>query len=339
MVRSGVHLWTVLLLVVGPAVGARAEGAYKKSQYFRGITQKHVVTDVAEADLDGDGQDEVLICYRQPEDAVDQQGGILILQGEPRDYRVAWHAMFEKAYPVKVKASGPAVTFALVKKGSGEETKLERTLVRGKDFFFRDEEGSPFAGVKVKASSTLKRDGVSPEMVFDRDLRTGWAEGADGTGVDESITLEFAKPVDLAMIGVLHGNFKGKRYWLDNNRLHRAEVTVETKADRYDTASDVDFSQDLGLGLYGDRVELSFSNRPVMRYFELDKRSTLSLEIKITSVLLGEKNDDTYVAEVDLVELVPSWVILGKPKPKRTGEKTEKPAEEELPEDDWTDDF
>lgn len=339
MVRCGVHAWTVLALVVLPAVSAGAGEAYKKSQYFRGISEKHVVTDVLEADLDGDGQDEVLICYRQPEDAIDQQGGVLILQGQPRDYRVAWHAMFEKTYPVKVKAAGAALTFALVKKGTGEESKFEKTLVRGKDFFFRDEEGSPLAGVEVKASSTLKQDGVSPEMVFDRDLKTGWAEGAEGTGVDESITLEFAKPVDLAMIGVLHGNFKGKRYWLDNNRLHRAEVTVETKADRYDTASDVDFTQDLGLGLYGDRVELSFTNRPVMRYFELDKRSTLSLEIKITSVLLGEKNDDTYVAEIDLVELVPGWVLLGKPKPKAASEKAAKPAEEEAPEDDWTDDF
>lgn len=333
------HPWLVWLLVATPAVALTAEGDFKKSQYYRGITAHHVVTDTLEADVDGDGQSEVLICYREPEDAVDQQGGVLILQGESRAYRVAWHAMFEKAYPVKVKAAGRALTFSLVLKGSGEEAKLDRTLVKGKDFFFRDEDESPFAGVKVKATSTLKQDGVRPENIFDRNLKTGWAEGADGTGVDEGITLEFAKPANMALIGVLHGNYRGKRYWLENNRLHRAEVTVETKADRYDTDSDVDFSQDLGLGLYGDRVELSFTNRPIMRYFELEKRQALSLEIKITSVLLGEKYDDTYLTEVDLVELVPSWMILGKPKPAAKGAGSGKPAPEEEPEDDWTDDF
>ncbi len=328
----------ICLLLLWPVGALAGEGAYRKSQFYRGITAHHVVTHFLQADLDGDGSDEVLVCYREPEDAVDQRGGVLILTGGPKQFQVGWHVMFENAFPEKVKADGKALTFHLVQKTTGEDKKIVRTLVKGKDFFFRDEDGNPFAKVKVSASSTLRKDGIEPANVFDRDLKSGWAEGGDGTGVDETVTLEFPEPVDLAMIGVLHGNFRSKRYWLDNNRLHRAEVTVETGADRYDTESEVDFGQDLGLGLYGDRVELSFTNRPVMRYFRLDKRDVLSLELKITSVLLGEKNDDAYVAEIDLVEMIPSWFVLGKKKPEASGKKKEEDPGKEEEEDDWTED-
>jgi hypothetical protein len=328
-----------ILLVAVPAARA-ADESYKKTQYYRGITASYAVTQVIESDVDGDGRPEVLIAYREPEDAVDQRGGVLILTGPAPDQRVAWHAMFEKAYPEKVSAAGQAITFGLVRKSPGADKRFERTMVHGKDFFFRDEAGSAFSGVKVTATSTLKKDGIAPQHVFDRDLKTGWAEGSEGTGVDQAITLVFTRPVDLALIGVLHGDFRGKRYWLDNNRLHRAEVTVETSSDRYDTDSDVDFEEDLGLGLYGDRVELSFSNRPVMRYFRLDRKSSLSLELKITSVLLGERNDDTYISEVDLVELIPA---TSQPDSKPTGAKPgsgkpDAPKDKPAAADDWTED-
>jgi len=315
-----------------------AEDVYKKSQFYRGITSHYAITDTIEADVDGDGSNEFLICYKEPESAVNQQGGVLILTGEPRHFKVLWHAMFEEVFPSKVSASGKALTFHLVHKKAGATKEFERTLVADKDIFFRDSEKSPFANVKITASSTLKEEGISPDNVFDRNLKTSWAEGAKGTGIDESITMDFSKPVDIAMIGVLHGNFKGKRYWLDNNRLHRAEVTLETQSDKYDADSDVDFSEDLGLGLYGDRIELRFSNRPVMRYFKIEKKSVVSLELQITSVLLGEKNDDTYIAEIDLVELIPQWLVLGKPKPKKEKTNDKKKVDSETDANDWTED-
>ena len=146
MARGVQHSWLwIAILAALPAAGRADEGAYKKSQFYRGITAHHVVTTVLEADVDGDGRPEQIICYRQPEDAVDQQGGVLILTGEPPEYRVAWHAMFEKVYPIGVKAAGKALTFTLVRKGAGAEKKIEKTLVKGKDFFFRNEPGSPLS--------------------------------------------------------------------------------------------------------------------------------------------------------------------------------------------------
>lgn len=333
---SQIGLWG--LLIAWPQAVYAAD-AYKKTQYYRGITARYTVTHVERGDVDGDGGDEVLVCYREPEDAIDQRGGVLILTGQGRDARVAWHALFEKVYPLRVQVNGKALTFQLVHKTSGGQKRLAKTLVRGEHFHFRGDPDSPLAGVAIEASSTLDAEGVEAANVFDRDLESAWAEGARGTGVDESIRLAFPKPVDLGLIGVLHGNFRGKRYWLDNNRLHRAEVTVETTADRYDTESDVDFGEDLGLDLYGDRIDCSFTNRPVMRYFKLDRKKVLSLELKITSVLLGEKNDDTYVAEIDLVELVPAWLLLGEPKPEKKAEAKPQREEPEESSDDWIDDF
>lgn len=316
------------------------EGGYKKSQFFRGITLQYVVTDVAQADLDGDGQAEVVIGFREPQDAIDQQGGVLVLKRSGGEFRVAWHAMFEKMYPRKVAVRPGALSLELVQKSSAGDRSLPRVLERGKDFFLRGDPGAPFEGIGIKASSTLKGGVVAPAHVFDGDLKTAWAEGSDGTGVDESISLHFKQPVNLALIGVLHGDYRGKRQWVDSNRLHRAEVTVETAQDRYDADSDVDLGEDLGLGLYGDRVDLSFTNQPLMRYFKLLKRNVTSLELKITSVLLGEKNDDTYIAEIDLVELIPAGIILGETppadqKPPTRDNAAPKATKDEGPDDDF----
>jgi hypothetical protein len=331
----------VICVLIGLSLNALAQdGSYKKSQFYRGVTYQHSVTQVTEADVNGDGSKEVVVCYREPGDAVNQPGGVLILSEAATGWVVAWHALFENVYPKSVTVNGAALTFDLVQTTMQDNKTVSKTLVRGKDFFFRDEESSPFHGVKISPTSTLRDDSIKPENLFDRDLKTAWAEGAEGTGVDETISFEFRKPVNLGLVGVLHGNYLGKRQWLDNNRLHRAEITVETSSDRYDTDSDIDFEADLGLGLYGDRVELSFSNKPVMRYFKLCKRNVLSVELKITSVLLGEKNDDTYIAEIDFAELIPASVIFGTgkkktQKPKEPEATPERPAKDD---DDWTED-
>jgi hypothetical protein len=296
---------------------------------------------VAEGDVDSDGSNEVLICYREPGDAVNQQGGVLVLTKDFGSYSVAWHAMFETVYPKRVSVAGSTLTFELVQTTMQADKTVTKSFVLGKDFHFRGEKGNPLSGVKISASSTLKKDGISKENIFDRNLKTAWAEGAEGTGVDETITFEFSEPVHLGLIGMLHGNYEGRKEWRDNNRVHRAEVTVETSSDRYDTESEIDFEADLGLGMYGDRVDMSFSNKPVMRYFKLGKKAVLSVELKITSVLLGEKNDDAYIAEVDFAELITAGRIFGTEKPKKKPVKKEEKEEEEDEEDegdDWEED-
>jgi hypothetical protein len=336
-----VGIWT---LASFPSVAA--EDGYQRCQYYRGISASYTITQTVEGDLDGDGANEVVVGYREADEAVNQAGGLLILSGSGEEFIVAWHGFFEKTYPKKITVSGGTVSIEFVQKSTQGEKSFSRGFVCGKDFFFRKTPGSSFAGVKVTASSTLKRDGIKPGNAFDQDVRTSWAEGAEGTGVDESLKFEFSKPVDIGLIGVLHGNYKSAKDWKENNRIHRAEVTMETASDRYDTESDVDFESDLGLGLYGDKLEMTFSDKPVMKYFRVEKRSVLGLDLKITSTLLGEKNDDAHIAEIDFAEWVSLAKITGEQKSDdaaahsgKKEEKEPKPSKKKSEEksSDWTD--
>jgi hypothetical protein len=333
--RQILIIWLVFVFC-SQAVAKKRD--YKRSQYYRGIAFQHVITYAVEADIDSDAQDEVLICYREPGDAVALQGGILILTERSKGYIVAWHAVFEGLYPKKVTPKDGRLDFEFVKiTATGKET-INKSMTRSKDFYFRGDKGDVLSKVKISASSTLKKDGIKAEHLFDRDLKTAWAEGAEGTGVDEDVTFEFPTSVGIGLIGILHGNYLGRREWQENNRLHRAEVTVETSSDRFDVESDVDFEADLGLGLYGDRIELNFSNKPVMRYFKVKKKNVLSLEVKITSVLLGEKNDDAYISEVDIAEFISEQRLFGKKDKAKESSPGAAKEQQEGNDDDWIDD-
>jgi hypothetical protein len=304
-------MWLVVVLFV-PFTSRADDQALKNNLFYRAIASQYTITQVVETDINNDNRRETLIAYREREadSAGRLHGGLLILGRSGPQYIVLWHAVFEDLYPQSVSASGDTLTIDFVQAGQKEERIFPRKLIRGRDFFLRTDEANPLYKAKVTASSTLRKD-TAPANAFDGRLDTAWAEGADGTGTGEFLKIEFRKPVDLGLIGVLQGNYKSKRDWLDNNRLNRAEVTFETSSDRFDAESAVDFGKDLGFGLYGDQVELNFTNNPMIQYFKLDKRSVERVELKITSVLLGEKNDDTYISEIDFAELIPAQRILG----------------------------
>jgi hypothetical protein len=57
---------------------------------------------------------------------------------------------------------------------------------------------------KISASSALKNN--PPQNAFDGIIETFWAEGARGDGTGQSLTVTFAKPTDLARIGLTVGD-------------------------------------------------------------------------------------------------------------------------------------
>jgi hypothetical protein len=57
---------------------------------------------------------------------------------------------------------------------------------------------------KITASSSLKNN--PPQNAFDGIIETFWAEGAHGDGTGQSLTVTFAKPTDLARIGLTVGD-------------------------------------------------------------------------------------------------------------------------------------
>lgn len=276
----------------------------KSNPYILGINASFKVVQTMHLDMNEDGQDETIISYREPASIQNPAGGILIFTSRFENPVVEWHVYFKNAYPVKTAFEHKQLVVDLVRTAEGNNETISKRFLLGKELVFRSHKNHPFSKTKIIASSTLTKSGIAPANVFDRRLDTSWAEDSEGTGTGERITIEFENPIDIGLIGVLHGKYPGGKSWRDNNRIHRAQVTMETTSDRYDVDSELDLKADLGLGLYGDQKELRFSNKRVIHYFKLNKKQVHSLEIEITSVLLGDETDDVHISEIDFAQLI-----------------------------------
>jgi hypothetical protein len=87
------------------------------------------------------------------------------------------------------------------------------------------------ADFDVSASSTLKpARGKTYEIknVKSFDAETPWAEGAEGDGIGESITIESHRPLPLDAIMIMPGyrSFEKPALWSKNNRVAEMEVTL-----------------------------------------------------------------------------------------------------------------
>jgi hypothetical protein len=64
----------------------------------------------------------------------------------------------------------------------------------------------------------------SGDKAFDGNPVTAWAEGVDGAGIDEGLTLEIDEEITVDEVGVMPGYFD-ERYFYSNNRV-KTLVTV-----------------------------------------------------------------------------------------------------------------
>jgi hypothetical protein len=79
------------------------------------------------------------------------------------------------------------------------------------------------------ASSTLKPQGEHQYDVANiKSLEPGstWAEGVEGDGVGESITLSVRRPLPLDAIMIMPGYRAGEGLWKKNNRVAELEITL-----------------------------------------------------------------------------------------------------------------
>jgi hypothetical protein len=300
-------MWRIVCTIItvamlaGTVLAVETEGPadFKQSPVYEGIASGYIITSAAKGQLRADGVETVVVGFRQAGESVDLSGGLLILRWNRVEWVPTWGAWFDGFYPSGITVAEKIISMKLVKTTMSGERSREYRLEYGKDFLFIHDGGGLFDGTKVRASSTLDRQGVRAENVFDGDLKTAWAEGSAGTGIDDWISLQFKKPQDIGMVGVMPGLFNGKgREWKDSNRLQRGELKLEISEEKSDKASRVDFEKDLGLTISGDTIEMSFPNRPSVRFYEVRRKGVKELKIVITSVFLGDKNDDTYISEI-----------------------------------------
>lgn len=306
-------------LVVFIAQSASSAEDYKSIAQYKAIAKAFRVTSVVTADIDEDLVEEVAIAYRTSSSSATGEGGLLILKPVGGQYRPVYHVFFDSTYASQIKADKGRIGFLFIRSGPTGDEELGLTWSYGKQFVFNDHTESVLFGARTTCSSRAK--GTESSDVIDLDLDTAWAEGVGGTGVGESVTVKLKKPISVGLVGLFPGKSLDRKAFKRANRVHRATLEIQTESDVGDEASALDFS-DLGIDIGGDTEELAFSNAPQFKYFKIKRRKALNLVVKIDSVYLGDKEDDTYVAEFEIVPMIPRSETIDRAKkitPKKAG--------------------
>jgi hypothetical protein len=284
--------WLSLLLLVASGGAIAAVPSADGGPWMTALGTAFVVTDMSTGDLDGDGRDETVACYRENLATTNQSSGVVVYSGAGPARKPVFHVQLDKTLCDKVRISGRKLGVLLV---GGKQL----AWTYGEDLHFRGSKGSSVTPKSVSASSSLG-SANGPQKAFDNDLTTSWAEGADGTGIGQFITVRLEKAVDIGAVGIFCGEGLNQRAFFDENRLHRGSIEAKTEADLGDSAAGFDFAS-LGIDALGDRIEFSCENRPEVTYIPFNKRGVVEIEIRVESVYLGDKKDDTHIAEIEIV--------------------------------------
>ncbi len=296
------RLWTpsallaAAVLVGAPTAGVRAAGeSGDNGPWMMALSSAFVIVDMSTGDLDNDGRPETVLCYRQDLATTDQRSGVVVLQGVGPDAKPAFHAQLTGTLCEKVRIANGRVGVLL-------PGNKQLAWSYGNEVRFRSDKASPVAAKSVSASSSLDA-AHAPAKAYDNDLATSWAEGAAGTGIGQTLTIRLDRAVDVGSVALLCGDGNGQRAFLDRNRVHRGSIETKTEADLGDVDSGIDFSS-LGIATIGDRIEFACENKPQIIYVNVGKRDVVELTVRIDSVFLGDKKDDTHIAELEIVPML-----------------------------------
>lgn len=140
-------------------------------------------------------------------------------------------------------------------------------------------EQGPF-DVDYCASSVLKSQKANhynPAMMFDGNRETAWVEGEKDNGVNETLTLHFDRPRQLAGFEIINGYDKTESIWQANARVKSVEATTSD-------------GQTLTVSLQDVRGASRVDFKPAIE--------TEWLELRIKDVYPGAKYKDTAISEL-----------------------------------------
>jgi len=145
----------------------------------------------------------------------------------------------------------------------------------------------------AEATSVLKEEGKPGDFLgagkaIDGDISTAWAEGADGAGIGESLTIDFGREREIYYVSMIPGFAKSREIYYGNNRVKNA---------RFEMADGSVFGHE-----FDDHArlhEIEFIDET--DYPEPDGIVTSWIKITILDVYLGDRWDDTCISEFSLV--------------------------------------
>ena len=141
--------------------------------------------------------------------------------------------------PAQDPAAGPADPSTPVQGGAALPTTAADTdaavygLV-GVDYACAPCQGLDLANLdEVRVSSHLKGEQrYSGSRALDGKLDTAWCEGADGTGVGETMRIRLRKPMFLDAVGMYGGYFKDEALLAKNGRIRAVRLTTSDGVDQ-----------------------------------------------------------------------------------------------------------
>ena len=178
-----------------------------------------------------------------------------------------------------------AITYEQVGAGGDEGTitldpdTFEILAVTGEGSTTPTTAGAP-TSVTLSASSTLQEAGYdhSPACAMDGKNDTAWVEGASGSGVGESLSLDFGEVCTVNTLQIWAGYQKSASLYEKNSRPERVRLTFSDGSSREIVLSDTNGMQSIDLGGV----------------------NTASITITILSVYPGSAYSDTAITEIRL---------------------------------------
>src|SRR5438876_5016476 len=126
--------------------------------------------------------------------------------------------------------------------GYSEEDLNRRAsyVIRNNQYFLDHKDYDATASSTLAPQGKRNYDVVNIKADPQRDLQTPWAEGAEGDGIGESITLDVKRPLPLYGILIRAGyyNYENKDPWWKNNRVAALEITLNDEHSFTETIPD-----------------------------------------------------------------------------------------------------
>lgn len=278
------------------AVMRQAQQSSSQEIWRQSLREAVEVLSEAKGDIDGDGQEELAICYRLPENMRDtlgiagDVGGLALFTGDRRLDRPVFHTIFSDGTCRQLKLTRDTLQFVSPDPENRDKTTPYRWTY-GRDFLYVGEDGHALAELQGQR----REDSIPVQHLFDGRLDTAWTASEGSTGVGEKLRMRFPRPVRIGLVGIFGGMGASRLAHRAHNRLHR--ITMQAQNAQLSAPSPDDKQL---------RVAYALQDAPIVTYFvpPLAGLPIETLEVRVEGVYLGKTSNDTRVGELEIVPMM-----------------------------------